>query len=151
MGVAKVENIAGGTMEACRMVIQRTGMRQMADDLRMPRRIIHETLGVPVPAQGSPEKRGDLNEESLLKVLAEDYRVNPGLHMSRDDLKLFFDVPDDRLDQVLVDLERKGLVRLLRDKKGIALAKATYEGLGRAYPDEHYRWFPGWVKQENIF
>ncbi|MEW6667104.1 MAG: acyl-CoA dehydrogenase [Thermodesulfobacteriota bacterium] len=151
MNVAKVENIAGGTMEACRMVIQRTGMRQMADDLRMPRRIIHEKLGVPVVAKGPPEKKKDVDQESLLKVLAEDYRVNPGLHMSRDDLKMFFDAPDDRLDEVLLDLEHRGLAKLLRDRKGIALAKATYEGLGRAYPDEYYRWFPGWINQENIF
>ena len=151
MNMAKVENIAGGTMDACRMVIQRTGMRLMADDLKMPRRVIHDELGVPVPATVPPERAKGVDEESLLKVLAEDYRVNPGLHMSREDLKLFFDAADDKLDEVLEGLEREGLAKLLRDKKGIALAKATYEGLGRAYPEEYYRWFPGWVNKENIF
>jgi hypothetical protein len=151
MSVAKVENIAGGTMEACRMVIQRTGMRQMAEELRMPRRVMHEELGVPVPAGELTERRKVVEEEGLLKVLAEDYRVNPGLHMSREDLKRVFDVGDGTLDEVLLGLERKGLVKLLRDKKGIALAKATYEGLSKAYPYEHYRWFPSWVSEENTF
>ena len=148
MNVAKVENIAGGTMEACRMVIHRSGLRQMADELKMPLRAIHEELGVPVPAK-PPEKKKELDEESLLKVLAEDYRVNPGLHMSREDIKIFFDVQDARLDEVLTALESQNLARLLRDKKGISLVKATYEGLAKAFPSEHYRWFPSWVTEES--
>lgn len=151
MSVAKVENIAGGTMEACRMVIQRTAMKQMADELKMPRRVIHEELGVPVPATGQPEREDRVEEESLLKVLAEDYRVNPGLHMSRDDLRCRFDVTDDELDGVLLALEEKGLAQLNRDKKGIALAKATYDGLNRAFPQEHYTWFPSWATEDRIF
>ena len=66
MNVAKVENIAGGTMEACRMVIHRTGLRQMADELKMPLRAIHKELGVPVPTK-PPEKKKEIDEESLLK------------------------------------------------------------------------------------
>jgi hypothetical protein len=151
MNVAKVENIAGGTMEACRMVIQRTAMRQMQDELKMPRRVIHEELGVPVPATGGPEKQAVINEESLLKVLAEDYRVNPGLHMSREDMMSYFEVDDGRLDEVLCALERQGYAKLNRDKKGIALAKATYEGLNKAFPLDHYKWFPSWVNEERIF
>jgi acyl-CoA dehydrogenase len=148
MNVAKVENIAGGTMEACRMVIHRSGLRQMADELKMPLRAIHHELGVPVPTK-PPEKKKETDEESLLKVLAEDYRVNPGLHMNREDMKIYFDVQDARLDEVLTALERKGLVKLLRDKKGISLAKATYEGLAKAFPTEHYQWFPSWVTEES--
>jgi alkylation response protein AidB-like acyl-CoA dehydrogenase len=151
MNVAKVENIAGGTTEACRMVIYRNGLRQMANELKMPYRVIHKDLGVPVPATRLPDRRKDVDEEGLLKVLAEDYRVNPGLHMSREDLKLYFDIGDARLDEVLMALEQKSLVKLLRDKKGIALAKATYEGLERAFPLEYYRWFPAWAKEDNIF
>jgi alkylation response protein AidB-like acyl-CoA dehydrogenase len=151
MNVAKVENIAGGTMEACRMVIQRTGVRQMAEDLKMPRRIIHDKLGVPIPAGDLPKRKKVADEEGVLRVLAEDYRVNPGLHMSRDDLMTFLDVDDGRLDEVLLGLERKGLVKLLRDKKGIALAKATYDGLSQANPSEHYQWFPSWIHEENVF
>lgn len=151
MNVSKVEHIAGGTVEACRMVIQRMAMRQMADDLRMPRRMIHEELGVPVPAGDKPDRSIEVDEESVLKVLAEDYRINPGLHMSREDFRAFFDVEDQTLDEVLISLEKKNLARLNRDKRGIALAKATYEGLAKAFPSEHYRWFPRWTEEGNVF
>jgi len=151
MNVSKVENISGGSMEACRLVIYRTGLRQMADEFKMDRRVIHEELGVPVPAASLPEKQKNIDEESLLKSLAEDYRVNPGLYMSREDIKESFDVDDTKLDELLLSLERKDLVRLYRDKKGIALSKATYDGLKKANPPEYYRWFPSWVKENNIF
>jgi alkylation response protein AidB-like acyl-CoA dehydrogenase len=151
MNVAKVENIAGGTMEACRMVIQRTAMKQMAEELKMPRRVLQDELGIPIPASDKPEREKDIDEESLLCVLAEDYRINPGLHMSREDIKVSFSVNDERLDDVLLALENKGLVQLYRDKKGIALAKATYEGLEKAFSLDHYQWFPSWVEKENIF
>jgi alkylation response protein AidB-like acyl-CoA dehydrogenase len=151
MNVAKVENIAGGTMEACRMVIFRTALRQMAEEVRMPRRIIHEELGVPIPTNKPLAKQKEISEDSLLKVLAEDYRVNPGLHMSRDDLLEYYEVEDEKLDRVLLDLEGKNFVKLFRDKKGIALAKATYDGLKAAYPLDHYKWFPSWIKDDRIF
>jgi alkylation response protein AidB-like acyl-CoA dehydrogenase len=150
MKVAKVENIAGGTMEACRLVIFRTALRQMADEFRMRRRVIHPQLGVPVPAPEAPVKEKGLDEDKLLAFLAEDYRVNPGLFMSRDDLKELCDIDDVGLDTLLASLEGKGLVKLYRTKKGIELVKATYDGLNRAHPAEYYRWFPEWIgKGEN--
>lgn len=151
MKVAKVENIAGGTMEACRLVIYRTAVRQMADEFRMPRRVVHEKLGIPITMPGPPNKQKEVNDETLLMLLAEDYRVNPGLHMSRQDMKDSFDVDDARLDGILLSLEKKGLVKLYRDRKGIALAKATYKGLGNAHPLDYYRWYPSWVQTDNIF
>jgi hypothetical protein len=151
MNVSKVENISGGSMEALRLVIYRTALRQMADEFRIPRRVIHEELGVPVPATSFPEKQKSIDEERLLKLLGEDYRVNPGLYMSLGDMKEFFDVEDTKLNEVLLSLEKKSFVRLYRDRKGIALVKATYEGLKEAYPQEYYRWFPPWIKENNIF
>ena len=151
MNVSKVENISGGSMEALRLVIYRTALRQMADEFRMPRRVIHEELGVPVPAASLLEKQKSIDEESLLKLLSEDYRVNPGLYMSRAEIKESFDVDDTKLDELLLSLERKGLVKLYREKKGIALSKATYDGLKKAYPQEYYRWFPSWAKEKNFF
>ena len=71
--------------------------------------------------------------------------------MSREDIKTYFDVDDKDLDRVLVDLEGKGYVRLVRDKKGIALAKASYEGLGRAFPLDYYKWFPSWIDEGRVF
>jgi hypothetical protein len=44
-----------------------------------------------------------------------------------------------------IALEQKGLVWLNRTKKGISLAKASYDGLKKANPPEHYQWYPGWI------
>lgn len=151
MNVSKIENIAGGTMEACRLVIFRTALRQMAEEFKMPKKMVHKELGVPVSISQIPEKKKELDEEILLKFLAEDYRINPGLYISMQDIKDYFDVSDSELDQLLITLEKKGFVKIYRDKKGISLAKATYEGLKFANPSEYYRWFPKWVKNENIF
>ena len=117
----------------------------------MPHRIRHEELGVPISTFSELVKQSQVDEDGLLKVLAEDYRVNPGLHMNREDLKGHFDVSDEELDRVMESLEQKKLVKLYRGRRGIELAKATYEGLGKANPPEYYRWFPWWVKEENKF
>ena len=72
--------------------------------------------------------------------------------MSREDIKEVAEVDDEALDKILTSLEEKGLVKLYRDrKKRIAMAKATYEGLRKTYPPEHYRWFPKWYKEEDRF
>jgi alkylation response protein AidB-like acyl-CoA dehydrogenase len=148
MSVAKVENIAGGTMEACRLVIFRTAIRQMADEFRMRRRVVHPDLGVPIPATGVVPKETDVDAGRLLKLLAEDYRVNPGLFMSRGDILDLCEIDGARLEELLLSLEKKGLVKLYRTKKGIELAKATYEGLSQAYPLDYYRWFPAWIHKD---
>lgn len=149
--VAKVEEIAGGTMEAMRVVIYRAGLREMAEDLKMPRRVIHDELGVPITTYENPTKQSIIDEENLLKVLAEDYRTNPGLHMSREDLMDNFDCSGAELDRILMLLEQKNLIVLFRNKKGIQLAKATYEGLKKANQPEYYRWFPDWVDEKRKF
>jgi alkylation response protein AidB-like acyl-CoA dehydrogenase len=149
--VSKVEEISGGTMETMRLVVYRTGLREMAEDIRMPRRIIHKELGVPITSYEKPVKQSQINKDVLLKMLAEDYRVNPGLHMSREDLKEVFDVDDEELDHILVSLEQEGLVKLYQDKKGIQLAKATYEGLRKANPPEYYQWLPWWIDDKRKF
>lgn len=147
----KTNQIAGGTNEAIKLVIYRMGLRQMANDLKWPHRVAHPELGVPVSMMGKPEKQSQIDEEKLLKALAEDYKVNPGLHMSWEDIKDLFDVEDKRLDELLTSLEQKKLVKLHRRKKEIALAKATYEGLNKVNLPEYYQWFPSWVKKEDIF
>jgi alkylation response protein AidB-like acyl-CoA dehydrogenase len=148
---AKLNQIAGGTSEALKLVIYRAGLRQMSDEWSISHRVIHPELGVPVSASGKPAKQSKIDEDGLLKVLAEDYRVNPGLYMSRKDLKDRFDVDDQTLDGLLMILEQKNWVKLYRGRKGIELVKATYEGLNRANPIEYYQWYPSWVKKENIF
>jgi|GEM_PF-1506574 len=59
--------------------------------------------------------------------------------MSIEDIKEYFDVSDEKLEKVLVSLEKKGLVKPGRAKKGIQLARATYDGLNMAPPPEYYQ------------
>jgi DNA-binding transcriptional ArsR family regulator len=148
---AKTGQIAGGTSEAMKLLIYRMGLREMADELKMPHRVIHKELGVPMPSAAAPAKQSQIDDDKLLKVLAEDYRVNPGLYMSREDLEEQFDVGDEALDHVLVSLEEQKLVKLYRRRGVISLAKATYQGLKKANPQEYYRWFPPRVRKEDIF
>lgn len=148
---AKIEQITAGTNEATRLVIYRIGLREMAEDLEMPKRTIHYELGVPIHTFRKPEKQSKVSENGLLEMLADDYRVNPGLYMTIEDLRREFKAGDEELNQVLLSLEHKGLVKLYRTRMGIELAKATYEGLRKANPPEYYRWFPSWVKKEDTF
>ena len=131
MEIAKVEHISGGTMEACRQVIFKSGVKQMDGVLKMRRRVPHPELGVPVPVSGAPEKRKSPDSAALLAVLADDYKVNPGLFMSREDMLQYLETDDPGLDALLVNLEAEGSVKLYRTKRGITLAKATYDGLKR--------------------
>jgi len=148
---ARIEQIAGGTNEAVRLIIFRQGLRVMSEDLKMPYRVRHRELRVPISSV-KREKQSQIDEEKLLKVLADDYTINPGLYMSREDLKNEFDVSDEELDRVLISMEQKGWISLYRGKgKEIELAKATYPGLNRANPQEYYRWFPSWVREKDIF
>jgi len=149
---AKVNQIGAGTNQIMRLVIFRGGLRAMSKELKMPRRQIHEKLGVPITTI-EPLPKVDTSEEGILKALAEDYQVNPGLYMTREDLKeRLTDATDERLDQVLKSLESKGLAKLYRDTRGnLALAKATYEGLRKAEPLEKYKWYPDWLNKEFIF
>jgi DNA-binding MarR family transcriptional regulator len=151
MNVSKVAQIAGGTNEAIRITIYRMGLRQMAEELRMRRRTSHDTLGVPITRDDRPAKRSEVDEESLLAVLAENYRVNPGLHMAREDLEEEFDLESEKLNRVMLSLEKKKLVRLYRRREDITLVRITYEGLKKAKPAEYYQWFPPWVSREDIF
>ena len=149
---ARVNQIGAGTSEVMRMVLYRWGTRTLSDELKMPHRRIHGKLGIPIStakAQTIPE----ISEKTTLEMLAEDYRVNPGLYMSRSDMKdILTSATDEQLDKMLGSLETKGLVHLYRDRRGtIALAKATYKGLKEAKPLEHYKWFPEWIRKQKLF
>lgn len=149
---SKVYQIGAGTSEVMRMVLFRQCLRALQRELKFPHRKIHEKLGIPVSTT-EPAKFTEANEQTLLELLAENYQTNPGLYMSREDIKeRLADMSDERLNLLLTDLEAKGLARLYRDRKGnIALARATFEGLRKAKPSEAYRWFPDWIRKEHIF
>jgi alkylation response protein AidB-like acyl-CoA dehydrogenase len=149
---AKVNTIAAGSNEVMRIVLYRQGLRAMREELTMPLRRIHEKLGVPISIT-KPSIVPEINEKTVLNLMAEDYRANPGIYMRREDMKAWLaGVSDNQLDKVLTSLEAKGLVKLFKDRRGvIVLAKATYKGLKEAKPLEHYKWFPDWVDKELLF
>jgi hypothetical protein len=148
---AKVNQIGAGTNQIMKLVIFRGGLKAMSKDLKTLRRCMHEKLKVPISTLETAPKLA-ISEENILKVLAEDYTVNPGLYMVREDLwERLADTNQQELDKTLEDLESKGLVKLYRDGRGkIALVKATYEGL-RTTPLEKYKWYPDWLNKEYIF
>jgi DNA-binding MarR family transcriptional regulator len=112
----------------------------------MPRRVISEKLGVAIPTY-EPAKKIAVSEDNLLKVLADDYRVNQGLHMTMGDLKVYLDGDDAAIAKAIDGLQEKGLVWTVRNKKGICtLVKANYVGLKKANPKEYYRWAPDFVE-----
>ncbi len=149
---AKVNQIGAGTNDIMKLVIHRGGLKALRNDLKMPRRRIHEKLGVPISTT-EPLPRLESTEEAIIRLLSEDYQVNPGLYMSREDLReRLIDIADENLNQLLESLESQKLVNTYRDSRGtILLIKATYEGLRRAAPIENYRWYPDWLNKEFIF
>lgn len=148
---AKVNQLGAGTSEVMRMVLYRQGKRIMREELKMPHRHIHPKLGIPISTT-KPRIIKAVNEESVLEMLAEDYRVNPGLFMSVADMKeRLAEASDEQLIQVLRSLEAKALVTLHRNRKGIALAKATYKGLKQAKSPDYYQWYPSWMRKDLLF
>jgi hypothetical protein len=94
----------------------------------------------------------EVDENTVLNVLAEYWKINPGLHFSRDQLLARLRTDEEKLDEILMSLEEKGLAKNYRDKKGvIALTRATYQGLKKAKPNEYYQYFPKWVERSEFF
>jgi hypothetical protein len=152
---AKVGQIAAGTNEIAKMVLFREGMKALEEDLKVPQRVMNDELGIPIPLgkEGvrpvAPELKG---EARVVKVLAENYRVNPGLYMSRQEMMEQMELEDAELDALLEPLEEKGLVKTTKDRKGrITLARATYATLAQANPPEYYKYIPSWVTESDMF
>ena len=147
----KVRQIAAGTSEILKVILYRMGTRALASDIKAPLRVMDGELKIPISAgKPLPKKKAD-NEDDVLAVLAENYRVNPGLNMTPADMKEQLDIADEDLNKHLVSLEKQGLAALYRDKRGIALARATYPGLAKAHPPEYYRYIPDWACPRDIF
>ncbi|MHA1580737.1 MAG: acyl-CoA dehydrogenase family protein [Candidatus Freyarchaeota archaeon] len=155
---AKILEVGAGTNEVLRRLLTAQARRIMADELKAPRRRIHRELRWPIPyykPEKAPRKATaslEEMEEVILEALADDYFVNPGLHMRREELMEDTGLDEEQLDEALVSLEEKKLVDLYRTRQGvIILAKATYEGLRKARPKEYYRWYPEWSKEDERF
>jgi len=149
---AKISQVYAGTNEIQKMILFRHGLQALADDLKVPRRAVHPELKVPVPlGPDAPPLEGD-GEEGVLEALAEHYRVHPGLHIKPDELAGMLRMEAAEIGAHLDALEGKGLAKLIKDRKGrIKLARATLEGLARAKRPEEYRYFPEWVREEDLF
>jgi hypothetical protein len=149
---AKVNQIGAGTNQIMKLVILRGCLKAMSQDLKTVRRHVHAKLKIPISTT-EQQSKFDADEDGVLKALAEDYIVNPGLHMTREDLKERLTEQDDaKLDEMLQKLASENLVRIHRDGNGkIALIKATYEGLRKTVPLEKLKWYPEWLKKEYIF
>lgn len=151
--VAKTEHVAGGTVEACRMTIYRSMLKLMKEDTKMTRRVLDADYGVPVPVFDEVKDKKSVSADNVLAVLGEDYRVNPGLHMTIEDLQWYIDGSDDEILKAIDELVERGDVITLKDTKTgkIKLVKASYDGLKKAYPAEYYRWFPTWITLDRKF
>jgi alkylation response protein AidB-like acyl-CoA dehydrogenase len=148
----KLSQIAAGTSEVLKLLIYRQGLREMMPDLKVPYRVMDEELQVPLPAGKLPAKKKVSKAEDVLKVLAEDYRVNPGLYMTVADLKDLLDVADADLAGYVIGLEKEGLAAIYKDRKGNpAMVRATYKGLAAANPSAYYRHIPSWVDPKDTF
>ena len=148
---AKHAQIAAGTSEVLKLLIYRQGVRTLKDDLKVPPRVIDPDLKVPLPLGTPPDRKKAVSEEDVLMLLAENYRVNPGLHMTMADITEWLDISDTELNSYLESLEEQGLAGLYRTRKGIALARVTYTGLQKAHGPEYYRYIPDWVDPKDVF
>lgn len=151
--VAKTEHVAGGTIEACDITIFRNIPKKMPEDVQMTRRIADPETRVPVPVFAPVENKVAATPENILKVLADDYLVNPGLHMTIKDLQWYVEGDEEAIQKAVAELKASGDAWTIDNKKtGAAkLVRASYDGLKKAYPKEHYRWFPTYVDETRTF
>ncbi|WXG40268.1 MAG: acyl-CoA dehydrogenase family protein [Candidatus Freyarchaeum deiterrae] len=146
----KIGQIVAGTNEIQKLIIYRIGTLSYLD---MPYRLrIDPELGVPIPSlDDGPWKGKKITEDVMLKVLAEDYRTNPGLYMTIEDLEKETGLESSKVLEFVASLEKKNLIATFKDRRGnVIMVKANYEGLRQAYPAEHYRWFPDWFDPEEL-
>jgi alkylation response protein AidB-like acyl-CoA dehydrogenase len=151
---SKIMQIAAGSNEIMRVILFSQGLRAIRDHLKPPIREIDPDLNIPVTVGfgEAKNKRSIKSEDDLLGLLADNYRVNPALHMMLADIKAVADVDDDELVTFLDALEKNGLASLFRSRKGdIQMARPTYAGLRKAKPKEAYRYIPDWVIKEDLF
>ncbi|MBT3311650.1 MAG: acyl-CoA/acyl-ACP dehydrogenase [Desulfobacteraceae bacterium] len=91
-------------------------------------------------------------KKAVLETLAEFYKVHPGLYTECDEILEKLEITVEDLNECLVALEEDKHVALYRKRGKITLAKATYDGLRLAKPQEYYLKFPDFVdKEKEIF
>ena len=147
---AKINETAAGSNDVMRMLVYRMGLKEMADDLKVPRRVMNADLKIPMPIGKIDElPTYAATEDGVLEALAENYRVNPGLYMTVGELQEQITASDEEMVNYLTSLEEKGLSRLYRNSRGqVTLARASYDGLAKAHPSEYYKYRPTWAVDE---
>ncbi len=146
---AKHAQIAAGTSEVLKLLIYRQGTKNLKNDLKVPQRVIDPVLKVPLPVGKPLPKTKAKDEADVLEALAENYKINPGLHMTMEDIKEWLDVSDEDLVKYLESLEKQGWAGCYRTKRGIGMARVTLKGLQKAHPPEYYRYIPEWLCDNN--
>jgi hypothetical protein len=148
----KIGEIVAGTTEVQKMIIYR--FASMLPYFNEPLRFRwNEEVNAPIISKKESQFKGlELNEENILKVVAHDYKVNPGLYMTPDDVREDIGGSRAAIKKIFEELENKKLIVTHRDRDGkIELVKASYEGLKKAFPKEYYQWFPEWYRDEDKF
>ncbi len=149
---AKIGEIAAGTTEINKYVTYRMASR-MALYTEPVRFQWNEEVNAPIRSLKESKFKGlELNEENILKVIAHNYKIHPGLYMTPDDVR--YDIGGSRgtILEIFNTLAEKELIVTHHDRAGkVSLVKATYDGLRKAFPKEYYRWFPDWYPDSEKF
>lgn len=149
---AKIGEIVAGTTEIQKKIIYRFSSMLPMFNLSMRLRWFDE-INAPVISKKESQFKGlEINDENVLKVVAHDYKVNPGLYMTPEDVREDIGGGRSEIKKILEFLEEQKLIVSHRDRQDkIELIKATYEGLKKAFPKEYYQWFPDWYQDSDKF
>ncbi|TXT61168.1 MAG: Acyl-CoA dehydrogenase [Promethearchaeota archaeon] len=148
----KVGEIVAGTTDVQKMIIYR--FSSMLPEYTKPMRMRwNEKVNAPIISDSESQFKGmEVNVENILKVIAHDYKVNPGLYMTIDDIREDIGTSRSKTRTIVEKLEEQGLVVIHRGRGGtIELIKATYKGLQQAFPEDYYRWYPDWYAESDKF
>lgn len=149
---AKIGEIAAGTNEIQKMIIYRfSAMLPKYNHTHKLR--WNDEINAPVMSKRESKFKGiEINDENILKVIAHDFKVNPGIYMTPDDVREDIGGSRSAIRKAFESLEEKKFIVTHRDRAGkIALVKATYDGLKKAFPKEYYQWFPDWYDDADKF
>lgn len=149
---AKIGEIVAGTNEVQKMIIYRFSAMLPQYNKAMRLRW-NDDINAPIVSNKDSKFKGlEVNEENILKVIGHDYKVNPGLYMTPDDVREDIGGSRSEIKKIFESLIEKKLIVAHRDRQNkIVLVKATYKGLQKAFPKEYYQWFPEWYEDSDKF
>ena len=150
---AKIGEIVAGTTEVQKMIIYRFSAMLPIYSENVRLRWSDEANAPLISKKDSKFKGAELNEENVLKIIAHDYKVNPGLYMTPDDVREDLgDGSRSAIKNILESLEQQGYIVSHKDRAGkLVLVKASYTGLQKAFPKEYYQWYPQWYEDSDKF